>query len=60
MTFKEQAHRLIDSMPDDSTWEDLAYEIYMHQSVQRGLEDGRVRRSISNAEIRSRFSLPER
>ena len=28
---KEQAHELVDRMPDNSTWEDLMHEIYVRQ-----------------------------
>ena len=60
MTFKEESHQLIESLPDDSTWEDLMYEIYVCESIQRGLEDVRAGRTISSAEIRQRFNLPKR
>ncbi|WP_204103188.1 MULTISPECIES: hypothetical protein [Spirulina sp. CCY15215] len=39
---KEEAHRLIDRLPDDSTWEDLMYEIYVRQVVEAGLADSRA------------------
>jgi RNAse (barnase) inhibitor barstar len=39
VTFKEEAHKLVESLPDDASWEDLMYKIYVHESIQRGLED---------------------
>jgi hypothetical protein len=60
MTFREEAHALVESLPEDGTWEDLMYEIYVHESVQRGLEDGRAERTHTSEEIRAKFGLPKR
>lgn len=30
---KEEAHRLVDNMPDNSTWDDLMEEIYVRQVI---------------------------
>jgi hypothetical protein len=59
MTFKEEAHKLVESLPEDGTWEDLMYEIYVHESVQRGLEDGRAERTHMSKQIRVKFGLPK-
>jgi hypothetical protein len=57
MTFKEEAHKLVESLPEDSTWEDLMDEIYVHESIQRGLEDGRAGRTKTSDEVRAKFGL---
>jgi hypothetical protein len=44
MSIKEQARILVESLSEDSTWEDLMYEIYVRESVERGLEDVRAGR----------------
>ena len=36
---KEDARRLIDNLPEDSTWDDLMYEMYARQEVKSGLND---------------------
>ncbi|HEU4560638.1 MAG TPA: hypothetical protein VFS20_22490 [Longimicrobium sp.] len=33
-TVKERALRLVDSLPDDATWDDLMYAIYVRQSAE--------------------------
>lgn len=55
---KEQATRLVDQLPDDATWEDLLYEIYVRQSVEAGLEDCRAGRLVPTDEVRRRLGLP--
>jgi len=35
----EVARRLIDKLPENSTWDDLMYEIYVRQAIESGLRD---------------------
>jgi hypothetical protein len=39
MRIREEAMRLIERLPEDMTWEDLMYEIYVRQSIEAGLAD---------------------
>ncbi|EDZ95025.1 MAG: hypothetical protein P5702_21050 [Limnospira sp. PMC 1291.21] len=36
---KQEAKRLIDELPDNSTWDDLMYSIYVRQMVEAGIAD---------------------
>ena len=54
---KEEARRLIDSLPEDSTWDDLMYEIYVRQAVESGLSDSEAGRVFSVEEVRAKFGL---
>jgi hypothetical protein len=36
---KEEAKRLIDSLPSLSSWEQLMYEIYVCEAIENGLAD---------------------
>src|SRR5437016_1449956 len=38
---KEDAHKLIDVLPADATWDDLMHEIYVREAIERGLADSR-------------------
>ena len=33
-TIKDEARRLVERLPEDATWEDLQYEIYLRQAVE--------------------------
>lgn len=55
---REQAQRLVDQLPDDATWEDLLYQIYVRQSIEAGLEDCRAGRLVSVEEVKRRLGLP--
>jgi len=36
---KAKARELIDQLPEDATWDDVAYEIAVRRSIERGLAD---------------------
>ena len=56
---KTEAKKLIDRLPDNFTWDDLMYEIYVRQVVEAGLADSQAGRLISVQEVRAKFGLPE-
>lgn len=56
---KDEARRLVDQLPDDATWEDLLYQIYVRQSIDAGLDDVRAGRLVSADEVRRRLGLPK-
>ena len=41
-TIRDEARRLVEQLPDDATWDDLLYDIYVRQSVEAGLADCRA------------------
>lgn len=57
-TVKEEARHLVEQLPDDATWDDVFYQIYLRQSIEAGLEDCRQGRMIPVAELRRRLGLP--
>lgn len=57
--FKQQAHELIDRLPDAADWKDLAYEASVLQDLEEALRDSDADRVIENAEVRRRFGLSE-
>ncbi|MBI3344906.1 MAG: hypothetical protein HY028_08650 [Gammaproteobacteria bacterium] len=54
---KQAAHHLIDQLPDDSTWDDLAYQIEVRASIERGLADSEAGRLIPQEEIEKHFGI---
>ena len=56
---KEEAHKLIDRLPDESTWDDLMEGIYVRQVIEQGLADSRAGRTSEVREVRAKYGLPE-
>ena len=59
-TVKEEVRRLADLLPDEATWEDVEYEIYVRRQIDAGLKDSHEGRTISLEEARRQFGLPPR
>ena len=49
---KEEAHRLVEKFPEDASWDDLMYEIYVRQAIERGLADSNAGRTTPMEEVR--------
>jgi predicted transcriptional regulator len=47
---KDEAHRLVDQLPPDASWDDLMYEVYVRQSVEAGLDDVSAGRVVTHDE----------
>lgn len=54
---KDQAHEMVDRMPEGSTWDDLIREIYVRQVIEQGLVDSEAGRTADVADIRRRYAL---
>lgn len=55
---KIEARRLLDSLPDDVTWDELMHEIYVRQSIEAGLADSKAGKTVDVKAVRERFGLP--
>jgi predicted transcriptional regulator len=56
---KEAARQLVENLPEDVTWDDLMYRIYVRQNIEAGLADSEANRVVEVEEIRKRFGLGE-
>ena len=52
---KEKMKEVIDAQPDDATYDEILRELTFERMVDRGLEDSRTRRVISNEEMEHRI-----
>ena len=52
---KTASLRLIERLDEDVSFEDIIYELYFLQKVERGLEDVREGRTNSHEEVRKEF-----
>ena len=54
---KEEARRLVDKLPKDSTWDDLMHEIYVRQAIESGLADSKAGRTTDVEQVRKKFGF---
>jgi predicted transcriptional regulator len=55
---KKEAHKLVEDLPEDATWDDLMYRIYVRQAIEAGIRDADEGRVVDVDEVRARFGLP--
>ena len=58
-TVKQKAHELIDELPDDATWDELAYRMAVRASIERGLADAEAGRVMPVDEVLKEFEITE-
>ena len=58
-SIKEQAHRLLDSLPEHATWEDLMYRIYVRQAIEADIQDSDAGKTVDVQDVPERFGLKE-
>ncbi len=54
---KEEAKRLVEKLPKESTWDDLMYEIYVRQAIEAGLKDSQSGKTKDVELVRKEFGL---
>ena len=54
---KADAHRMIDSLPDDATWDDVMYRVYVRQRIEAGIADADAERVVNVDDVRRKFGL---
>ena len=52
---REEAKKLVDSLPDEVSWDYLMYEIYVRKKIDEGIIAADEGRLISHEEIKTRF-----
>ena len=56
---RPDAKRLVDQLPATASWDDLAYEIYVRQSIEQGVADANAGRTMDHdtalARVRARI-----
>ncbi len=52
---KQSAQELLNRLPDDAGWDDIMYEIYVKQKIERGQQAVAEGRTVPHAEVRRRL-----
>jgi predicted transcriptional regulator len=55
-TAKEEVRKMLERLPDDSSFEDIQYHIYVRQKIEQGLEDVEAGRLLTQEEVERRMS----
>jgi hypothetical protein len=53
---KDEARRIVEDLPEDASWDDLMYKIYVRQAaIEAGLADSEVGRTVDVRDVRAQF-----
>ncbi len=55
-TAKKEAAKLLESLPDDCTLEDIQYHLYVLQKIENGLKDLNKGEIISQEDVEKRMA----
>ena len=58
-TLKQRAHALIDRLPDDATWHDVAEVLAVIEDIEAGLSESDRGLGVDTQALRKRFGLAE-
>ncbi len=50
-TAKEEVKKILDTLPDDSSFEDIQYHIYVRSKIEQGLKDIEEGSVLSQEEV---------
>lgn len=54
---KNEVVRLLEKLPEDVTWDEVAHEIYVRQSIEAGLADSKAGKTVDVKTVREKFGL---
>ena len=54
-TANDQVREILESLPEDASYEDIQYHIYVRQQVERGVADAEAGRLIPHEEVMKRL-----
>lgn len=57
MNMKEKVLELLDTLPDEFSWDDLIHEIYVRQAIELGLQHSETGRVRTVEQVRQQFGL---
>ena len=53
---KQEVMRILERLPEDASFEDIQYHIYVRQKIEHGLEDAEAGRTLSEEEFDQRMA----
>jgi predicted transcriptional regulator len=54
-TVKEEVRDLAERLPEEATWDDVMYELYVRQKIAAGIKAADEGRIVSHEEVKRRF-----
>jgi predicted transcriptional regulator len=52
---REEAHKLIDALPEEASWDEVIYKIYVRKKIARGIEAANEGRVVPHDDVKKMF-----
>ncbi len=52
---KEEALKLVDGLPDEASWDDVIYQMYVRKKIEKGIEAADEGRVLTHEEVKRQF-----
>ncbi len=52
---KEEALKLIDGLPEETSWDDIIYQVYVRKKIEKGIEAAEKGRVVAHDEVKRQF-----
>ena len=52
---KAEAMKLIDSLPEETSWDDIIYQMYVRRKIQRAIEAAEQGRVVTHDQVKKQF-----
>lgn len=57
--FKQEAHKLVDELPESAGWDELVYQAAVHRAIERGLVEADAGQLIAAEDLLAEFEAVE-
>jgi predicted transcriptional regulator len=54
-TIREEAQKAIQTLPDEASWDDVMYEIYVRKKIDTGIKAAEAGKLIPHEQVKKRF-----
>ncbi len=55
-TAKDEARKIIDTLPDHATWDDIMYGLYVKKKIEAAIQADKEGRVVSHEDVKRRFA----
>ena len=57
LEIKKETDLLIEDLPEETTWDELMYKIYVRQKIENGLRDSEAGNVYSSDDLRKKLDI---
>jgi predicted transcriptional regulator len=55
--FKQEAHKLIDQLPETAGWDELIYQAALHRAIEQGLAEAKAGELVPIEELLKEYGV---